>query len=315
MGATRGKQCTKKFLHSHLKKQQENGYCCQQQHESRTSNGPMVFIAHRGNIDGPNPAEENKPEYLLRALSNGFDVELDAWLDPTTGQWALGHDGPVYPVNYDFLLTPGFWIHSKNGAALQAMVQDPRIHCFSHDKDDYTLTSRGFIWAYPDVTLAGTNCIAVMYSNPERILDQDIGGICHDIVGPLRDQYIASRKLAVGKPGSINDEMDNGNMIGRSAEDEGEYSSRAEEIEAWLKMYGEQYLGSGSNDGTTTDNKNLNQEYKFHPTDWKYVILDDRPTAAKPDTPLFDRFVFTETKLGLTEEDTEKAIKLLLFGP
>ena len=34
-----------------------------------------------------------------------------------------------------------------------------------------------------------------MYSTPERILNQDIGGICHDVVGPLRDQYIARRKL------------------------------------------------------------------------------------------------------------------------
>eukprot|EP01082_Thalassiosira_pseudonana_P006751 g14984.t1.2.5e174189 g14984 g14984.t1 contig21:290053-290654(-) len=32
-------------------------------------------------------------------------------------------------------------------------------------------------------------------------------------------------------------------MIGRSAEDEGEYASRAEEIEAWLRNYGERYLG------------------------------------------------------------------------
>lgn len=160
----------------------------------RTS-GPMLFIAHRGNINGPNPEKENEPSYLLNALSNGFDVEIDAWLDPATGQWALGHDGPTYHIDYDFLLTPGFWVHAKNGPALQAMIRDSRIHCFSHDKDDYTLTSRGIIWAYPDVNLAGTNCIAVMYSNPENILNQDIGGICHDVVGPLREQYLASRKL------------------------------------------------------------------------------------------------------------------------
>ncbi|KAL7537277.1 hypothetical protein ACHAXR_008671 [Thalassiosira sp. AJA248-18] len=90
-------------------------------------------------------------------------------------------------------------------------------------------------------------------------------------------------------------------MIGRSAEDEGEYSSRAEEIEAWLEMYGDQYLGSKM-DGSCGK-------------DWKYVILDDRPSAAKPNTPSFDRFVFTDTKIGLTEEDSEKAIQLLMFGP
>eukprot|EP00804_Cyclotella_cryptica_P030205 CCRYP_017967-RA/>CCRYP_017967-RA protein AED:0.21 eAED:0.11 QI:0/0/0/0.5/1/1/2/0/211 len=42
-------------------------------------------------------------------------------------------------------------------------------------------------------------------------------------------------------------------MIGRSAEDEGEYSSRAEEIEAWLRMYGERYLGNADDNETCND--------------------------------------------------------------
>ena len=104
-------------------------------------------------------------------------------------------------------------------------------------------------------------------------------------------------------------------MIGRSAEDEGEYASRAEEIEAWLRNYGERYLGVRDDTITGDDAERGPPGYEFHPTHWKYVILDDRPSAAKRDTPLFDRFVFTNTKLGLTEEDTTKAIQLLLRGP
>ena len=99
-------------------------------------------------------------------------------------------------------------------------------------------------------------------------------------------------------------------MIGRSADDESEYSSRAEEIEAWLKTYGERYLGGRG--ATDSDNTNY---YAFHSTSWKYVILDDRPSAAKPDTPLHSRFVHTKTEMGLTEKDAEKAISLLKFGP
>eukprot|EP00804_Cyclotella_cryptica_P030210 CCRYP_017965-RA/>CCRYP_017965-RA protein AED:0.82 eAED:0.65 QI:0/0/0/0.5/1/1/2/0/253 len=45
----------------------------------------------------------------------------------------------------------------------------------------------------------------------------------------------------------------------------------------------------------------------FHPN----VILDDRPSAAKPGTPLFDRFVLTQTKLGLTEQDVDKSLLVL----
>ncbi|KAL3797229.1 hypothetical protein ACHAWO_000658 [Cyclotella atomus] len=106
-------------------------------------------------------------------------------------------------------------------------------------------------------------------------------------------------------------------MIGRSAEDEGEYSSRAEEIEAWLRMYGEKFLGKGDsiNQGDGQSVCDGDATFDFHPITWKYVILDDRPSAAKPDTPLFDRFVLTQTKCGLTDEDAEKAIDLLLHGP
>lgn len=121
------------------------------------------------------------------------------------------------------------------------------------------------------------------------------------------------------------DENYDGCMIGRSAEDEREYSSRADEIEAWLVRYGNRYLGNsgnsndepGDDDGSKTDDGFVSnyQGYVFHPADWRYVILDDRPSAAKPNTPLMDRFVHTDTRMGLTEADADRAVKLLLFGP
>ena len=102
-------------------------------------------------------------------------------------------------------------------------------------------------------------------------------------------------------------------MIGRSAEDDAEYSSRADEIEAWLKMYGKQYLGGGGD--TIERGEDVTAGYDWHREDWKYIILDDRPSAAKPDTPLFDRFVHTATEVGITEDDSNWAIELLLHGP
>ncbi|KAL9178478.1 hypothetical protein ACHAXT_001816 [Thalassiosira profunda] len=149
----------------------------------------MRFIAHRGNLNGPNPTQENQPQYLLAALAQGFDVEVDAWHDPATDNWALGHDAPLYPIEYEFLRQKGVWAHAKNTAALREMVKDPCVHCFAHDKDEYTLTSRGYIWAYPDVELAGRKCIAVMYSEPEKVLGLEIGGVCHDHVAELRERY------------------------------------------------------------------------------------------------------------------------------
>lgn len=102
-------------------------------------------------------------------------------------------------------------------------------------------------------------------------------------------------------------------MLDRTAEDEAEYSSRAEEIEAWLKMYGTSYLGGGGENGNRDETAVAG--YEWHAEDWKYVILDDRPTAAKPDTPLFKRFVQTVTDVGLSEDDADWAIEILMSGP
>jgi hypothetical protein len=111
-------------------------------------------------------------------------------------------------------------------------------------------------------------------------------------------------------------------------DNEVEYPSRADEIEAWLKEYGRSFLGGGGGggsgsgmvcepeDATSDDDHNdaTNQGYEYHSSDWRYVILDDRLSAAIPNTPLFDRFVFVNTKTGLTKMDADKTIRLLLFG-
>lgn len=121
-------------------------------------------------------------------------------------------------------------------------------------------------------------------------------------------------------------------------DDEVEYPSRADEIEAWLKKYGQKYLGGSGSSGISSssdvtmvcepeDAVNINddvnddeyydatnQGYEYHSSDWKYAILDDRLSAAKPNSPLFERFVFVNTKTGLTKSDAERVIRLLLFG-
>ena len=50
----------------------------------------MIFIAHRGNINGPDRANENNPLYIQNTLSKGFDVEVDVWYHH--GKWLLGHE-------------------------------------------------------------------------------------------------------------------------------------------------------------------------------------------------------------------------------
>ncbi len=64
-----------------------------------------IIIAHRGNIDGPLKAEENKPKYIDAALENGFDVEVDLWLE--NGHFLLGHDSGQFQINDDFQAASG----------------------------------------------------------------------------------------------------------------------------------------------------------------------------------------------------------------
>ena len=57
---------------------------------------------------------------------------------------------------------------------------DKNIHCFWHQEDDFTLTSRGFIWTYPGKELT-LKSICVL---PEST-DNEIGecfGICSDVI-------------------------------------------------------------------------------------------------------------------------------------
>ena len=60
----------------------------------------MILISHRGNIMGPNPEQENHPDYIREALNIGYDVEIDVWY---TDKFMLGHDKPQYEFSFDLM--------------------------------------------------------------------------------------------------------------------------------------------------------------------------------------------------------------------
>ena len=47
----------------------------------------MILISHRGNTNGKFESYENEPMYIDKAISDGFDVEIDVWM--TDGQLFL----------------------------------------------------------------------------------------------------------------------------------------------------------------------------------------------------------------------------------
>lgn len=141
----------------------------------------MILIAHRGNLNGPDHANENRPEYIQQTLRRNFDVEIDLWY--VDGKLYLGHDEPQYECLSTFIQQPRLWIHCKNIEALE-YCRDHTISnpFFWHDVDDTTLTSTGHFWTYPGKPLTKYS-IAVM---PEYKAFQNMDScfaICSDYVG------------------------------------------------------------------------------------------------------------------------------------
>ena len=141
----------------------------------------MKIIAHRGLVDGPNKKLENEPSSIMIALDMGFDVEID--VNYCNKRWMLGHDAPVHPVDIEFLLQPGLWLHVKNLAAMLALSTYD-VNYFWHQEDDYTLTSKGYIWTYPGKQLTHKSvCVLPEWQDTKLInLPKHCYGICSDYV-------------------------------------------------------------------------------------------------------------------------------------
>ena len=51
----------------------------------------MRLIAHRGNLNGPNPLVENDPQRITYCIDEGYDVEIDVRYDHHTNMLWLFH--------------------------------------------------------------------------------------------------------------------------------------------------------------------------------------------------------------------------------
>ena len=144
----------------------------------------MILISHRGNIDGPNPGNENKPSYILDAIVKGYEVEVDFWF--SNNKFYLGHDEPQYDIPIEWLENNyrKLWVHCKNVDAISKLHELDRggfyLNYFWHENDKVTLTSQGYIWAYPGVECS--NGIAVMPELNKSFKPTNVLGICSDYI-------------------------------------------------------------------------------------------------------------------------------------
>ena len=146
----------------------------------------MKLISHRGNINGPNKEQENHPDYITSALKQGYDVEVDVWL--IDGNIVLGHDEPQYDLGppqsemlFNFLAPQShkLWLHFKNLEALGELFKYRDLNVFWHNTDAVVLTSKNFIWTFPNKPLL-PNSICVL---PELGVNGNLNkcyGLCSD---------------------------------------------------------------------------------------------------------------------------------------
>ena len=137
----------------------------------------MIVISHRGYVDGADSKLENNPIQIKKLLNLNIDVEIDVYY--IQGEYFLGHDRPKYKVDISFLKQKGLWCHAKSFESLHAMLEND-IHCFWHQSDDFTLTSRGIIWAYPGTTTSGGNTVLLFPERFKEVNYRSYDFICTD---------------------------------------------------------------------------------------------------------------------------------------
>lgn len=127
----------------------------------------LNVISHRGNINGPDKARENKIECIIECIEKySLDVEID--LRTKDNKLFLTHDEIftdfTYFNNVQFLkkYKNNLWIHCKDIETLiYANENLQEFNYFGHNNDSFVLTSKRFIFTAPG-NLTGTNVVCVM---------------------------------------------------------------------------------------------------------------------------------------------------------
>ena len=141
----------------------------------------MIQISHRGNTNGPKPELENNPDYLIEAISQGFEVEVDIWIKDNS--LYFGHDYPKYLISPEifYKIRDHAWFHCKNLESLNHFIKFyPTSKYFWHQNDDFTLTSNNYIWTYPDKPISSNSIIVYLDNHKDVYFNTKPFAVCSD---------------------------------------------------------------------------------------------------------------------------------------
>lgn len=123
----------------------------------------MRIIAHRGRLESCPDEGCNTVNRIFKTLNKNFDIELDVWAYDEKEGLFLGHDEPCEKLSTELIVdySHHMWLHAKNKGAIEALFRlnyhFPGINFFYHENDSYVLTSQGYIWIYPEVSVPKCN--------------------------------------------------------------------------------------------------------------------------------------------------------------
>jgi hypothetical protein len=138
----------------------------------------MFLISHRGNLYGPDRSFENTPTQISKTLEMGYHCEIDVWKN--SDGFFLGHDDPKYEIKKEFLKNEKLWCHAKNLSALESMLYHG-VHCFWHETDKFTITSKGYIWTFPEEEVT-KNSVIVHKGSSWKEKNYDCAAVCTDFI-------------------------------------------------------------------------------------------------------------------------------------
>lgn len=153
----------------------------------------MIYIAHRGLFEGPDQIKENHPDQIKKALNKGYHVEID--IRCIDKKLVLGHDEPLYEIKDSTIDLRKTWIHCKNVEALYYFTThiSEKYNYFWHENDQYTLTSKNYIWTYPGKNLTNISIMVMPeYVDKSLMNTKDVvcHGICSDYVEKIKEMRI-----------------------------------------------------------------------------------------------------------------------------
>jgi hypothetical protein len=153
----------------------------------------MIIISHRGNTDGPEVESENHPDFIDKAISTGFEVEVD--LRFIDGDFWLGHDEPQWRISEEWMSSRRnkIWFHCKDFESATALINTKNGYkFFCHSNEPYVCTSHNYLWVHDLSYEIDKNCIIPLISDKDLTnhpLYKNCHGICTDYPSKIVNEY------------------------------------------------------------------------------------------------------------------------------